>query len=147
MCVCVCTGKRRDTSLSVVLMVPLTTQQLLHIDVVLAVGFKTHTTKTHTHSRVCTCTLKSAVMIKRASRSLCLFSSTPCLCSFSMMAEFTYGSFRLAHIHAVHTDHLHLFPSPDPSCVRLHVSCQSTVTCSLIELSASGPCCVEGTPS
>ncbi len=45
--VCTRTGKHRaDTSLSVVLMVPLTTQQLLHIDVVLALGLK----HTHTHT-------------------------------------------------------------------------------------------------
>lgn len=145
--VCARTGKRRaDTTLSVVLMVPLTTQQLLHIDVVLAVGLKLK--DTHTESGLHMHPLKSAVMIKRASWSLCLFSPTPCLSSFSVMAEFTYGSCRPTHTHpAVHTEHLHLPAFPHLLRVCLHVSCQSSVTCSLIELSMSGPCCIEGTPT
>lgn len=146
--VCVCTGKRRaDTSLSVVLMVPLTTQQLLHIGVVLAVGFipqrhaQTHTFGlAHAHTEVSCHDKKSqSLSAPFLPHSLSLFfpydgriymwfthSHTPC-CSL--------------------TDHLHLFPSLHLLCVRLHVSCQSSVTCSLIELSTSGPCHVEGTPT
>lgn len=60
LCVCVCTGEgRADTSLSVVLMVPLTTQQLLHIGVVLAVGFKHKDSHTrafaHAHTLIIGC--------------------------------------------------------------------------------------------
>lgn len=71
---CVYTSKdKADTGLSV-LIVPLTTQQLPHIDVVLAAGLKCIT---HTHTLPLS---KSAVIIKRVSQSLCLF--LPCFLSF-----------------------------------------------------------------
>lgn len=99
LCVCVCTGKGRgDTSLSVVLMVPLTTQQLLHIGVVLAVGLK----HKNSHTRACTCTQwSSTVRIKRASRSLRLFSPPNSLSLLCFCDGRIYVLFRRAN--AQHT--------------------------------------------
>lgn len=115
MCVCVCKGKgRADTSLSVVLMVPLTTRQLLHIGVVLAVGSKHKDSHTqafaHAHTLIIGC------QDKKEPVGLSAFFFPPQLSflySVSVMAEFTYGSGRPTHnTHpAVHTDVFYVFVS------------------------------------
>lgn len=123
-CVRACVGSHKvDTSLSVVLMVPLTTQQLLHISVVLAVGLKrtaeTHTHR-HTHSSLRMNTLKSAVTMRGVGCRLCP-PRVPGLLSVSVMEEFKYNS-------CTHTPRLHLSPSWRRPCAHLRVSCQSSVT-------------------
>lgn len=146
---CVFTGKRReDTSLSVVLMVPLTTQQWPHI--VLAVGLK-HVPERHTnglahaHTEI-GCHDKRSRLV---SAPFLPHSPVPALFLRRQNLHVVHSD---QHTHtrthpAVHTQHLRLSPSRRLLRVCLRVSCQSSITRPLIELSTSGPCCVEGTPT
>lgn len=105
-----CAFRADSSSLSLLLMVPLTTQQLLH----LAVGLN-HTPhmqwSLHMH--------KSAVLF--------------CLQGLNL--------------HPEHRNQHNLLFTLSVFCARLHVSCQPSVTRSLIELSTSGLCCMEDKPT
>lgn len=120
----VCTDRgRADTSLSVVLMVPLTTQQLLHIGVVLAVGLK-HTPQRltqsdpHMHALIISCRDKKSQLVSAPF----IPNSRPLLCFYDDRIYIWFSQTN-TQTHTLCCSHR---ASSMCVCVCVSVSCQSS---------------------